>query len=255
MMYTTPSLVIVAALLIGTFAAMSLGHRMGRTRTPRDETETGQVSATQASLLGILGLLLGFTFSVSLNRHDDRSGAVVSEANAIGTAWLRADLLPDPSRVKPGLIAYTRERVAASTIPASEHDRRIASVKAAEAQFSQLWSTAAGIAQATPNPASVAFTNALNDMIDELSARDAAIERHVPEIVLIILYATFLLSSGLLGYASGASRSRVTLTALVMPILIVALIYVIIDLDRPRRGLITVNQAPLITAFDAIRTD
>lgn len=244
-MYDIPTFWIVLGLISGMFGAMFVGRKIGTGRPPRDESETGQVTATQASLLGILGLLLGFTFSVALGRHDARSAAVVSEANAIGTAWLRQDLLSDPGQVNAMMKLYVTERVSASTIPASQASERDRHVLLAEQAFAALWAEAARIAQTTPNPANVAFTNALNDVIDELSSRDAAIERHVPEIVLIMLYATFLLSGGLLGYASGVGRTRISATALVMPILIVSLVFVIIDLDRPRRGLIVVDQGPL----------
>ena len=98
-MYDIATLWIVLGLMAGMFGAMYLGRRIGKRRPSRDEAETGQITATQASLLGILGLLLGFTFSVALSRHDARSAAVVAEANAIGTAWLRSDLLPNPDAV------------------------------------------------------------------------------------------------------------------------------------------------------------
>lgn len=253
-MYDIATLWIVLGLMAGMFGAMYLGRRIGKRRPSRDEAETGQITATQASLLGILGLLLGFTFSVALSRHDARSAAVVAEANAIGTAWLRSDLLPNPDAVKPILQTYVAERATSATIPASEAAARDAQIAAAEAAFARLWTVAAEIVQSAPSPATVAFTTALNDMIDELSARDAAIERHVPELVLLLLYATFLLSGGLLGYGSGVSRTKISATALVMPVLIVSLVFVIIDLDRPRRGLIQVDQSPLLAIAIAMRT-
>lgn len=252
-MYDVPTIWIVIALLGGMFLTMYLGRRLGKSRPPRDDGETGQVTATQASLLGILGLLLGFTFSVALGRHDARSAAVVAEANAIGTAWLRTEYLEDADSVKPALLAYAAERVAASTVPVTEKEKRDNLIASAEAAFANLWAIASEITRKNSSPATVAFSNSLNDVIDELSARDAAIDRHVPEIVLIMLYATFLLSGGLLGYASGAGRTRITATALMMPVLIVALVFVIIDLDRPRRGLITVDQSPMNAVLDAMR--
>ncbi|WP_415921427.1 hypothetical protein [Tateyamaria sp. SN6-1] len=251
-MYDIPTLWIALGLLLGMFGAMFAGRVIGRRHPARDETETGQVTATQASILGILGLLLGFTFSVALGRHDARSAAVVSEANAIGTAWLRTDLLNDPDTAKDLMRAYATERLRASTIPASLSEERDASLAQAEQTFAALWSEAARIVREAPNPATTAFANALNDVIDELAARDAAIDRHVPEVVLIMLYLTFLLSGGLLGYGSGVSRTRITATALVMPVLIVSLVFVIIDLDRPRRGLIIVDQGPLIATVAAM---
>lgn len=254
-MYDVPSLWIVVALLSGMFLAMYGGRRIGKRRPARGESETGQITATQASLLGILGLLLGFTFSVALGRHDARSAAVVAEANAIGTAWLRTDYLEDAEPVKAALLDYATLRVAASTIPVTQEAARDELIVSAEAAFAELWAIAAEITRERPSPATVAFSNALNDVIDELSARDAAVERHVPEIVLIMLYATFLLSGALLGYASGVGRTRITVSALVMPVLIVALVFVIIDLDRPRRGLILVDQSPIVAALEAMRRD
>ena len=251
-MYEIAGIYIALGLLVGMAVVVFGGYRVGLRQPDRPESETTQISATQASLLGILGLLLGFTFSLALGRHDARSAAVVAEANAIGTAWLRTDLVAEPDGVRDAMRAYVTERIAASTISADEASERDARIGAAEAAFGELWSQAADGVRELPNPATVAFTNALNDMIDELAARDAAIERHVPEIVLVMLYGTFLLSGYLLGFGAGAGRTRITAPVLVMPLLIVALVFVIIDLDRPRRGLIMVDQSPLVAAGTAM---
>ena len=86
----------------------------------------------------------------------------------------------------------------------------------------------------------------MNDVIDQLALRDAAIDRHVPEAALFLLYGTFLILGVLLGYGAGLSRTRLQGPVLVMPFLIVALIFLVIDLDLPRRGVIQVDQGPLL---------
>ena len=94
-------------------------------------------------------------------------------------------------------------------------------------------------------PAAVSFASSLNDMIDSLGARDAAIERHVPEPVLFLMFATFVLLGSILGYSSGLILVKAGFPIYAMLFLIVALVFVIIDLDRPRRGIIAVNQDPM----------
>jgi hypothetical protein len=93
--YATDSALIAALLFVSMALAIELGYRIGLTRkASADDAARAHVNAIQASIMGILALLLGFTFSLSLQRFDSRSAAVVDEANAIGTTWLRAQLLP-----------------------------------------------------------------------------------------------------------------------------------------------------------------
>lgn len=97
------------------------------------------------------------------------------------------------------------------------------------------------------------YAASLNDMIDALGSRDAAIERHVPEIVIMMLFATFLLSGVMLGYASGIAGAMPAAPAYMMMVLIVILVFMIIDLDRPRRGLIEVDQSPMVELLKSLR--
>ncbi|WP_394197122.1 bestrophin-like domain [Litoreibacter albidus] len=247
-MYDINSILLAALLLLAMAVAMRLGRMVGKKsqRHHNDESKS-QVGAVQGSLLGLLALLLGFTFSLALNRYDDRSRAVVSEANAIGTAWLRTDLLSDARRdeAKALMSRYGTIRYEAGRVPASEPVRRAELVGAAEEIFDKLWQVASAEVQEVGGPAAVSMTAALNDMIDALGERDAAIERHVPELVLFLMFATFVLLGSILGYSSGLTAVKAGFPVYAMLILIVALVFVIIDLDRPRRGLIEVNQQPL----------
>ncbi|QIE46558.1 hypothetical protein G5B38_14085 [Pseudohalocynthiibacter aestuariivivens] len=257
LMYDIDSIHIAVALMILMLIGMAVGYLIGqkRQRSATDELRS-QATAVQGSLLGLLALLLGFTFSLALSRHDDRSGAVVSEANAIGTAWLRIDYLPDAAQdeARSDLRRYLRLRVEAGEVSADNQQRRDRLVANAEAAFAELWAQAAEVARSTGGPATVAYGNALNDMIDALGSRDAAIERHVPEVVLMMMFLTFILSGTMLGYSSGVAGTRPATPVYLMVGLIVLLVFMIIDLDRPRRGLIAVDQTPMRGLLAAIDT-
>ncbi|SEK66518.1 hypothetical protein [Roseovarius nanhaiticus] len=247
-LYDIPSILIALGLLALMLVAMSLSWFLGR-RSKLNKSEEGrsQTTAVQGSMLGLLALLLGFTFSLGLSRHDTRSTAVVDEANAIGTAWLRTDFLPADIRAsaKDDLRRYTRLRLEAAEVSADQAQRRKRLVANAEAAFADLWEQASTHAATAGGPAAVSYAASLNDMIDALGARDAAIERHVPEVVLFMLFGTFVLSGAMLGFSSGLAGAAPATPVYLMMALIVLLVFMIIDLDRPRRGLIEVDQRPL----------
>ena len=250
-MYNHPSYLIVGLLLLALLAAIEIGYRLGkRVATQANETWKSQINAIQGSLLGVLALLLGFTFSQALQRYDARSAAVVDEANAIGTALLRADLLPAGSRAEARrqLERYIALRIDAGAISLDLAAERAAALDAIEAAQQSLWQLAAAAAadgNASPVQMSL-FAQALNDVFDTYAARNAALDRHVPEIVLFLLFGTFVLTALLVGYSSGVSRQRATFATYVLVLLIVVLVFIIIDLDRPRRGLIEVSQQSLL---------
>jgi hypothetical protein len=213
------------------------------------------VNTIQASLLGVLALLLGFTFSLSLQRYDSRSAAVVHEANAIGTTWLRAELLPASAQddVRSGLERYVVLRVATGEESLDHVNRREILVGQSNDVLDELWSLAAAAVAEEPNPVTTGlFTQSLNEMIDAFGVRQAALDRHVPEIVLFLLFGTLILTSALVGYASGMAGQRASFATYVLVLLIVMLVFIIIDLDRPRRGLIEVRQDSMIEIRETI---
>jgi hypothetical protein len=107
-----------------------------------------------------------------------------------------------------------------------------------------------------PNPVTTGlFVQSLNELIDSFGRRDAAVSRHVPEVVLLLLHGTFLIACVIIGYACGIGGQRPSLATYSMVALIVALVFVILDLDRPRRGLIEVSQKSLLDLQAAIRAE
>ncbi len=250
LLYSVPSAQIAAMLLVSMVLIMELGLRVGRRYASlASEAFRTHVNAITGSLLGVLALLLGFTFSLALQRFDSRSEAVVEEANAIGTAYLRSDLLPGTvrSEAKELLRAYLAARQASSTTMLIDEGRQAQLLAEAERLQSRLWQLAVQAAREDPNPVtSGLFIQALNDMIDSFGARVAELNRHVPEVVLLLLYGTFLLVGGIVGYGAGVSGIRPSLATHAMVALIVVLVFIIIDLDRPRRGLIQIDQRSLL---------
>ena len=247
-MYDKSSILIAAILFVSMAVVMELGYRLGR-GSRQSELSKNQVNAIQGSLLGVLALLLGFTFSLSLQRYDGRSAAVIDEANAIGTAWLRAQMLPDGvrGRSQDALRTYLDQRLQSGKISLDHEQERLEMLARTAAQQETLWTLAREAVSLDDRPVtSGLYVQALNDMIDAFGTRDAALNRHVPEVVLLLLYVTFLMCGGVVGYTSGVGRHRAPAATYVMVGLIVLLVFLIIDLDRPRRGLIEVSQQSLI---------
>lgn len=248
-MYDKNSVLIAAILFVFMLVAIELGSWIGRRlRRDVDEPLKTQTNAMQASLLGILALLLGFTFSQSLQRFDARSAAVVDEANAIGTVYLRAQLLPESTATRSMALLreYLEVRIRGGSIALDREDEREAVLGEAAALHERLWALARESVSVGANPATVSlYINALNEMMDSNARRDAALNRHVPELVLFLLFGTFILTGGLVGYAAAISGGRASFGAYILVGLIVVLVFIIIDLDRPRRGLIEVDQSSL----------
>lgn len=246
---------VVFVLLFGMVAATEVGFRLGRRRRDREGEAAGSHSVTiQAALLGLLGLLLGFTFSMAVNRYDQRKEMAVQEANAVGTAGLRVRLLPAADRAEALTLLrqYTDARlemVAPSTDPArAEANGR----KAAELQ-GQLWSRAAAVAEKDPRAVTTGmYLQSLNDLFDAATRREAAVRNHVPLMVLVLVFAAAVLSAGFVGYTGGLSGTRDAWATMAKSVVIALTVMVIVDLDRPGQGLIRVSQACLKEARAAL---
>lgn len=257
LMYDINSGAIAGVLFGSMLLAIEIGLRVGfSAKNSATEASRSHVSAIQSSILGILALLLAFTFSLSLQRFDSRSEAVVNEANAIGTAYLRAQLLPDSLRddAQVALREYLELRVQASAVSGIERaEREELLTKTARSQTT-LWGFARRAAEANPNPVtSGLFIQSLNEVFDAFGRRVAALDRHVPEMVLLLLYVTFVMAGAIVGFASGAGGHRPSMASYIMIVLMVVLVFIILDLDRPRRGVIEVSQKSLYDLQAAIK--
>lgn len=249
-LYNQSSILIAIVLFLLIVVANEVGFRVGlRIQKKTDQELRSQTNAIQAGILGLLALLLGFTFSMSLQRYDNRSQAVINEANAIGTAILRTELLPEPFQTeeKQLLQKYIDLRIEVGAIDLTEKDVRAKFNEQSGILQNQIWAKAVAATDVDPRPVTTGlFISSLNDMIDSQGKRNALLQMHVPEVVLMLLFAVFITSGAILGYASGLGGKRPIVATILMSLLIVLIVFIIIDLDRPKRGLIQVSQQSIL---------
>lgn len=246
-MYTYSSIAIAAALFLVIILFNEFGYRMGRYVQSRTDDEVKALTGSiQASILGLLALLLGFTFSMAMQRFDNRSMALIDEANALGTAMLRVQLLPEhyQSQANALFSQYIDLRVTLGSTDLTRTDERQAYNQQVVQLQQALWQLAVAATNDDPRPVtSGAFVTALNNVIDAQGKRNALLQMHVPEVVLLLLFVVFISSGGIIGYSAGLSGKRNLTPILLVSLLITLIVFIIIDLDRPKRGLIQVNQA------------
>lgn len=249
-LYEVNGSLIALVLFCSILLAIEVGYRLGRKKqVAASDPIKSQFSAIQGSLLGLVSLLLGFSFSLAVNHYDHRSKAMVEEVNAIGTTYLRAHSLP-PTVKKETLDLlrkYVDVRVQASQITLADKVSREPLLREASQIRTKLWSLAIQSAKDDDRvTTSGLYIQALGGLIDSYTARDEVLNRHIPEIVIISLLLTFILAGGVLGYTSGAAGHRPTTPVFLFVAIVVIIVSIIIDLDRPHRGFIQVTQKNML---------
>src|SRR4051794_19048818 len=205
------------------------------------------LAVLQAALLGMVGLILAFGLAMAVGRYDSRRAAVVDDANAIGTAYLRAQTLREPVRGEslPLYVRYTDASLLLSrSVPGS---RGAKSAIAAESVLQRrLWRLAGQELDAQPTESAPRlYVDSLNEMIDMQTVRVAALNNRVPAAILLVEVIGAAAALGLLALYL-AILSRGVLTVLLAAALLTLLLFVSFDLDRPARGFITIPTAPLV---------
>jgi hypothetical protein len=232
----------IAAML----AAAEFGRSIGVWWDRRHhEALSANISILVGAALGLLSLMIGFTFSMTLTRFDARLSGVVNEANAIGTTALRARMLPEPhaAEVIKLLRDYVQLRLDARRITASAASLEQMIARSGELQ-AELWQHAAAVSAAEPRSVPVGlFVQTLNQMIDLQEIRLAAGRNRVPVAVFLLLYAVAVVALGFGGYIGGLSGGREgRIPIAIMAVMIATVIAAVGDLDRSQGGFITVDQ-------------
>lgn len=242
---------IVTLLLL---ALAEAGCRFGNASRRRDpDGASGHSGSVQGAVLGLLGLLLGFSFAMAVGRHDARRSLIVEEANSIGTTWLRAAMLPDThgKESRQLLKRYTALRIEASKVATDQE--AITRFKAEIADIhNRLWAHAEAAANEKPSPVTVSYITSLNETIDLDTTRKAAMRNHVPAAVWLLLLSVAACGAWASGYGSGTGGLRSKFNQIVFPLLIAVVITLISDIDRPRRGLVGLDQQPLEELLDSM---
>lgn len=238
--------------------AIETGFRLGlkhRTEADEDGART-HVTGLQSALLGLLALLLGFTFAMAVNRYDLRKSLVLEEANAISKVYWRSQLAPEPTRTELAKLLrdYVKARV---ELHAVEEDPAALAVLdgATERLEQEIWARAASVQGpgATGNAATGAlFIAAINDMIDVHEKRRVALENHVPEAVLNLLFVVSVGAIGFIAYSCGLSGRRRYVSTVIFATLIAFVLTFIRDVDQPQAGLVTVGQESMLRLKDRL---
>jgi len=247
--YSLPAVFIVS--LVAFVAASELGHVFGR--RVRGEAN---ITTLEAAMLGLLALMIGFTFSMAMTRYDARRDALLEEANAIGTAGLRACLLPKPHDAVGLKLLQRYVQVRLELIGRNPtRDELDATISHSNEIQDALWRDARSTM--TENNSVVPtglYIQALNQVIDSQEKRLTALRNRVPNVALWGLYGIAMVSIGFTGYASGTAARRWRLPVTIMSVLVASVILLIQDLDRPSAGFIAVDQQPMIdTALSLAR--
>ncbi len=232
-------------------ACLEGGWRAGRRRIGIDPEKgfSGQ-GAVEGAVFGLMGLLMAFTFSGAASRFDGRRELVVQEANAIGTAYLRIDLVAAEAqpRLRDLFRRYVDSRLAYYKAGAADPEGRRREEARWTALQGEIW-TAAVKASGEAGPASSArmlLLPPLNDMIDLTTTRSAALLMHPSPVIFVMLAAAVLAGALLAGWGMAASSRRSALHVFGFAAMMTVALYVIVDLEFPRMGLLRVD------SFDAV---
>lgn len=245
MPYALTAAMSTLALLIVMLILLEVGRRAGARRVARDpEGARAGVGTVDGAIFGLLGLLLAFTFGGAASRFDSRRQLVIEETNDIGTAYLRVDLLP--ASAQPVLREHFRRYVDNRL----EVYRKLPDVAAAYKELAkgeeiqrEIWrqATAASRASGAAAAAPMLLLPALNAMIDITTTRTYAAQMHPPMVIFIMLFGLAMIAALLAGYGMAGSKERSWAHMVCFALVLGVSIYVILDLEYPRLGLIQVE--------------
>lgn len=232
------------ALMVG---AIEVGRMLGRRRLgERGEGLAKGIGAAEGAVFALLGLLIAFTFSGAASRFEARRALVTAEANAIGTAWLRLDLLPVAAR--PELRELFRRYLDQRLITYRHVEQREVALRDLDESNllqERIWarSRAALLEPGVAPNAGELVVPALNEMFDITTTRTAETSNHPPPAIFALLFVLCVMASLLVGYSMAENRSRRWLHALSFALIMALSIYMILDLEYPRLGIIRIDDA------------
>jgi hypothetical protein len=237
------SWVIALVLALAMFTAWGLGRHVGRRAAQAGrEAPGGKLSD---AIVALLGLLLAFTFSMSLGKHDQRRQSVVTDSNAIGDFYTCASLVKEPTRgqLQDEVQAYTEQRLA---LAQTWRDEALLQVKLGEMQ--QRHNRLQALVQEAVDggtPIAIPLVNTLNEVTSSHAARLAATRDRLPASIVVLLFLAAVATMALVGRQQGQSGEHHLGALLLFVALVSMVVWVTLDLNQPQRGLITVSQEPL----------
>jgi hypothetical protein len=233
--------------LLISFVVLWLSARIGaefRKQQHLEDDLRHDLDLIVGATLTLLGLIIGFTFSMAVSRYDQRKNYEEAEANAIGTEYLRADLLPDAeqAKVRALLMDYLDQRV---LFYQTNDGERLQQINRATAQLqAELWS--AVLAAARPTPLLALAVSGMNDVLNSQGYTQAAWWNRIPVAAWVLMITIAVFANAMFGYGARRRKAGV-LHMLVLPLVLSIAFFLIADIDGPRRGVIRVNPQNLIS--------
>ena len=243
MNHTIVATALIVALCGGMLGLLEYGRRLGKKRLDRDpESARAGVAAMDGTVFALLGLLIAFTFSSAAARFQVRRELITNETNAIGTAWLRLALLPTEAQpaARENMRKYVEARLAVyAAIP--DREMMQAELQRVSAAQNELWRIVIDARGGKSQGWEIVVLPALNEMFDISTTRTHAIRWHPPLIVFLLLTVLALGCSLLAGFAMSAATYRPLIHMLAFSCVVALTVYVIVDFEFPRYGLIRVD--------------
>ena len=238
--------------LVLVLLAVEGGYRLGRFRLARAEHEKeAPVGAMVAAMLGLLAFMLAFTFGLAAQRYDARRQLLLDEANAIGTTYLRAEMLPQhEDEIRALLRDYVDVRLGAV-----QNGQITEGIRQSEALQNRLWVPSVELARDNPGSIVVGlFVQSLNEVIDLHAKRiTAGVRNRIPGVIWLGLFAVAVISFAAMGYHAGLVRTSRSLAIVAVGVTFTVVIGLVADLDRPREGFLTVSQQALIDLRESMK--
>jgi hypothetical protein len=248
-LYDQSALGIVVVLMAAMLLAFELAYQVGR-RWHADTHDAGReiFVAIKVSLLGLLALLLAFTFGMAADRYADRQRLVTDEANSLHNLWLRSSLLPEPARAR---FQQLLGQFVDARLAFFDARQNILAVEEAidrtEKLHDQMWGLVKTEAlRDPPMRHAEGMMRSLNHEWSLHRQRVHAFENRVPEAVTLLLFGGTVIAMAAVGFAAGIANHRGTVGKLLLAVLLGGTIFVVLDLDRPRRGIFRISQEPIL---------
>ena len=244
----------IFVLIIG----LEAGFRVGlKGREHWKDADSGGGGVVLTSMFAILGLVLAFTYASGVSRFDARKNAVVIEANALGTAFHRADLVAEPGRteLKTILLEYARTRAFKKDTVKTNEDRRVV-VSTTLEKLGKIWPvTKRVVEQGKPGPIEASLVVAINNVLDAHTIRLAAYFDKLPKVVMWMLLIVSAASLAVAGYNAGIQgrMSRWRMSALIL--VLTSLMLVILDFDRPNDGIVIISHDQIFAVIAEMEAD
>ena len=246
-----PGLLFLASFLVLSGATW-LGARFFRLPSAAGSEVFDDFGLIQGATLTLLGLIIGFSFSMAVGRYDQRKNLEEEEANAIGTEYVRMDLLPGAaaSGVRGMLAGYLGQRILFYTLRDGE---RLVDLNAKTSKMqAEMWSAVVASAAARPDPLTALAVSGMNDVLNSQGYAQAASQNRIPITVWVLMATIAICGSVLIGMGSRSETTRSKLL-LVLPLIVSLAFFLIADIDSPRGGLIKVAPQNLTILEQSIR--